>query len=201
MGEEEVTRWIGRLAEGDEHAAQAIWQRYFERLMRLAQHRLEGLPQRISDAEDVVLSAMHSFFRGAAAGRYPQLADREELWKLLVTITCHKAVKQARQQRAQKRGGGYVRGTSAFVKSGTENLVGGIEQVMGHRPTPDFACMMADTCSELFSRLSDDDLRTIALYKMEGHSNEEIADKLGCTVRTVERRLSRIRKSWEEEKP
>ena len=199
MAEDEVTQWIGGLAEGDEYAAQAIWQRYFERLMRLAQRRLEGLPRRIADEEDVALSAMHSFFRGAAAGRYPQLEDREDLWKLLVTITCHKAVKQARRQRAQKRGGGYVRGNSAFVKSGAAEPVGGIDQVLGHQPTPDFACMMADTCGDLLKRLGDDALRTIALYKMEGYSNEEIADKLGCTVRTVERRLSRIRKRWEEE--
>lgn len=199
MAEDEVTQWIGGLAEGDENAAQAIWQRYFERLMRLAQRRLEGLPRRIADEEDVALSAMHSFFRGAAAGRFPRLEDREDLWKLLVTITCHKAVKQARRQRAQKRGGGYVRGNSAFVKAGADEPVGGIDQVLGHQPTPDFACMMADTCSVLLKRLGDDALRAIALHKMEGYSNEQIADKLGCTVRTVERRLARIRKRWEEE--
>ena len=199
MGEDDITQWIGGLAEGDEQAAQAIWQRYFERLMRLAERKLQGLPRRIADEEDVALSAMHSFFRGAAAGRFPRLEDREDLWKLLVTITCRKAVKQARRQRAQKRGGGYVRGNSAFLKSRAEEPVGGIEQVLGSQPTPDLACMMADTCSVLLKLLRDDTLRSIALHRMEGYSNEEIADKLGCTVRTVERRLARIRHRWQQE--
>ncbi len=121
MAEDEISRWIRGLARGDEAAAQAIWQRYSERLIRLAQRRLEGLPRRIADEEDVVLSAMHSFLRGAAAGRYPQLADREDLWHLLVTITSHKAIKQARRQRAQKRGGGIVRGDSAFTHSSIQD--------------------------------------------------------------------------------
>ncbi len=94
---DDVTRWIRRLADGDELAAQRIWERYFEDLTRLARKRLAGLPRRAADEEDVALSAMNSFYRGALAGRFPQLSDREDLWKLLVTITARKATAQRRR--------------------------------------------------------------------------------------------------------
>ena len=70
---DDVTRWIGRLTDGDEAAAQAIWERYFEKLVRLARQKLSKMPRRVADEEDVALSAMHSFYQGAVAGRFPPL--------------------------------------------------------------------------------------------------------------------------------
>jgi DNA-directed RNA polymerase specialized sigma24 family protein len=51
----------------------------------------------------------------------------------------------------------------------------------------------------LLERLDDTELCSIALLKMEGYSNREIAEKLSYTSRTVERRLRLIRALWEEE--
>jgi DNA-directed RNA polymerase specialized sigma24 family protein len=47
--------------------------------------------------------------------------------------------------------------------------------------------------------LDNDTLRQIALWKMEGYTNEEIADRLKVTCRSVERKLRRIREAWAEE--
>ncbi len=44
--------------------------------------------------------------------------------------------------------------------------------------------------------LNDPGLRQIAFWKLEGYTNEEIAEKLECTLRTVERKLERIRAYW-----
>ena len=196
MPNDDVTQWLRHLADGDEDAAQAIWEKYFDRLVLLAQRQMAGLPRRAADEEDVALSAMKSFCRGMGAGRYPQLKDRNDLWKLLVTITCHKAVNQARKVRAQKRGGGHVRGESVFVRADDSASGGAIEQVMGEVPTPEFACIMFENCRGLLDRLEDDTLKIIALCKMEGDSIEEIARKLNYTARTVERKLARIRERW-----
>ena len=43
-------------------------------------------------------------------------------------------------------------------------------------------------------------LRTIALLKLEGHTNDEIAARIGRSVPTVERRLRLIRQTWKEER-
>lgn len=197
---DDVTRWIVRLTHGDEVAVQAIWERYFDKLVRLARKKLVSMPRRAADEEDVAISAMHSFYQGAAAGRFPRLNDRHDLWKLLVTITARKALAQMKRHHAQKRGAGHVRGESIFVRSQDPEEEGGIAQILGEEPTPEFACQVAETCGQLLDRLGEEDLKTIALYKMEGYSNEEIAQTLDCAVRTVERKLARIREQWELEK-
>ena len=101
--EDSVTVWIASLKAGDADAAQKLWQRYFETLVRLARDRLRGAPRTVADEEDAALSAFDSFVRGAARGRYPRLDDRDDLWRLLVTITARKALRLARDARSQKR--------------------------------------------------------------------------------------------------
>src|SRR4051794_32004303 len=100
-----ISVWIRELQAGNQDAAQQLWERYFQQLVRLAQKRLPSRLRRQSDEEDVALSAFNSFCRAAAAGHYPKLADREDLWRLLVTITAHKAIHAARHAKRLKRGG------------------------------------------------------------------------------------------------
>ena len=199
MPDDESTLWIEKLIDGNQRAAQAIWEGYFDKLVRLAKKRLKGIPRRAADEEDVALSAMNSFFRGAEAGRFPRLNDRADLWKLLVKITARKAMAQQRRHFAEKRGAGQVRGESIFENVGESEGERGIAQVVGSEPTPEFAAMIAESCGELIERLGDETLRTIALKKIECYTNEEIAQQLDIHTRTVERKLERIRSKWTQE--
>ncbi len=106
-----VSRWMGDLQAGDPAAAQPLWERYFDRLVRLAGARLRavGTTSAEADGEDAALSAFDCFCAGAARGRFPDLADRDGLWRLLVVITARKVQAQARRGRRQKRGGDPVR--------------------------------------------------------------------------------------------
>ncbi len=63
----------------------------------------------------MALSAFHSFCDRAGRGQFPQLADRDDLWRLLATITTRKVIDTVRHQTRQKRGGGRVLGESALV--------------------------------------------------------------------------------------
>ena len=197
--DDEVTRWLAGLAQGDPCAVERIWQRYYEQLVRLARKKLGDASRRAADEEDVALSAFHSFYRGATAGRFPRLDDRHDLWRLLVTITTRKAVAQMRRAYRQKRGGGRVRGESVFVRRGDSSQGPGIAEVLGPEPTPEVAALVAEQCGQLLERLNDETLRQIALYKLEGYTNEEIARLLDCAPRTVERKLARIRDCWATE--
>ena len=76
-----------------------------------------------------------------------------------------------------------------------------VEQLLGREPTPEFALQLAEECRLLLDRLGDEGLRAVALAKMEGYTNEEVAARLGCVPRTVERKLRMIRKAWEEDQP
>jgi DNA-directed RNA polymerase specialized sigma24 family protein len=198
--EASVSHWIERLKAGDSAAAQQLWQGYFQRLVALARGRLEGAPRRAADEEDVALSAFASFCRGVERGRFPQLEDREDLWKLLVVLTARKAAHLRRDERRHKRGGGAVRGESALLPAGGDSgATPALEQVLGQEPTPAFAAEVAEQCEYLLGLLGDGELRAIALWKMEGDTNEEVAARLGCALSTVERRLRLIRQTWEEE--
>lgn len=190
------TTLIQRLKAGrDPQACQEIWQRYFENLVTLARKRLRGSPRRVRDEEDVVLSALDSFFRGVDRGRFPRLDDRGDLWQILVMLTERKAVDGQRRARAAKRGGGRVRGDSAFDRS-LDSSEHGLGQAADPQPAPEFAAMFAEECRRLFDALEDEELRVVALLKMEGFSNEEIARSLDRVTRSVERKLQTIRKVW-----
>jgi DNA-directed RNA polymerase specialized sigma24 family protein len=192
-----VSHWIAQLRAGDQVAAQHLWEGYFRRLVGLARGKLQGLPRRAADEEDVALSAFASFCRGVECGRFPQLADRDDLWRLLVTITARKALHLARDERSQKRGGGAVRDEAALCgggRSAAEDAA--LDELLGHEPTPAFAAQVAEECQRLLDSLGDADLRTIAVWKMEGYTTEEIAAKLRRAPRTVERKLDLIRRRW-----
>jgi DNA-directed RNA polymerase specialized sigma24 family protein len=194
--EKSVTHWVGELRTGDRgEAARLLWERYFGRLARLAQQHLQASARGFADGEDVALSAFDSFFQGVAAGRFRELGNRDDLWRLLVTITARKAHNQRRNEGRQKRGGGRVVGEGALAgaaPSGDDFLA----QVVGKEPTPEFAAVVADEYRRLFGSLADESLRVVALMKLDGHSNEEIAKSLDCGVRTVDRKLEVIRKRW-----
>jgi DNA-directed RNA polymerase specialized sigma24 family protein len=192
-----VTRWIGDLVASGatDSAAQKLWERYFERLVHLARDRLRAGPRGPADAEDAALSAFDSFCRGAAAGRFPRLDDRDDLWALLVTLTVRKASAQVRRERRLKRGGGRVR-TEQGLGGAAPDAGGGLDEIVGREPTPELAAMMAEEYLHLLGGLGDETLRRIAAWKLEGYSNGEIAARLGRGLRTVERKLGVIRSSW-----
>jgi DNA-directed RNA polymerase specialized sigma24 family protein len=187
-----VTHWLGPLQAGDPAAAQQLWERYFRRLVGLARARLRGAPRRAADEEDVALSAFDSFCRHAEQGRFPQLADRDGLWRLLVTITARKAAHQVRDECRQKRGGGAA-------PAGDAEAV--LAEALSREPDPEFAAGVAEECQRLLDRLGDRDLRAVALLRMEGYSVEEVAEKLGCAPRSIKRKLALIRTVWEKETP
>jgi DNA-directed RNA polymerase specialized sigma24 family protein len=198
-----VTLWFGALKAGDLTAAQPLWERYFAQLVRLARARLRASPRPGADAdeEDAALSAFDSFCDGAARGRFPRLADRDELWRLLVVLTARKVGAQAQRQRRQKRGGGRVLREADLLGADPDGGDAGLGQVVGPEPTPEFAAMVAEECRRLLDGLGDEDLRRIAVWKMEGYTNEEIRQRLGCSLRTVTLKLALIRTLWDPEQP
>jgi DNA-directed RNA polymerase specialized sigma24 family protein len=189
--DETVTHWISSLKDGDPEAAQRLWNSYCTRLVELARARLRGVSRRVADEEDVALCAFDSFCRGAECGRFPRLDDPDDLWQLLVVITVRKAYNLARRESRQTRGSGRVQAFS--------ELEGASVEAIAAEPTPELAAQAAEECRRLLNRLDSDSLRAVALWKMEGYTNEEIAGKLGCVRYTIDRKLRAIRQLWDSE--
>jgi DNA-directed RNA polymerase specialized sigma24 family protein len=183
-----VSDWIGRLQAGDRAVIGQLWERYFQRLVHLARAKLQAAPRRAADEEDVALSAFHSFCCAAEQGRFPQLLDRDNLWRLLVVLTSRKAAHLVRDQHRHKR-------RAAAADLDKQDL----DAILASEPTPAFAALLAEECQRLLGSLGSAELAQLALWKMEGYSNEEIAAKLQCVPRTVERKLRLIRNLWAAE--
>jgi DNA-directed RNA polymerase specialized sigma24 family protein len=184
-----ISRWLGQLRAGDPQAAAALWQRYFERLVGVARTRLQDAPRAAADEEDVALSAFDSLCRGLTEGRFPELLDRDSLWRLLVVLTARKAAHLKRDAGRKKRGG-----LAPAVGANFD-----LEQLLDAGPSPAFAAEMLEESKRLLDLLGDAELRSVALWKMEGFSNEEVAARLDCGVRSVGRKLRVIRALWTEE--
>jgi DNA-directed RNA polymerase specialized sigma24 family protein len=193
-----VSNWLDGLRAGDGDDIQRLWERYFQKLVALARGKLPARTRREFDEEDVALSAFHSFCERAGRGQFPQLADRNDLWRLLSTITARKVLSTIRSRSRQKRGGGRVLGESALIEGLAANDPG-IPQFLGREPNPEDAAQFAEAYDRLFARLSHPILKTIALRKLEGGSSEAIAAELGVSSRTVDRKLQLIRTLWEDE--
>lgn len=199
VSEQSVTRWISGLKKGDSAAAQQIWEHYCQRLIHLAARKFRGAPRRVSDEEDMVLAAFDSLYRGAAAGRFAKLEDRDDLWQLLLVITERKVIDQIHHDRRQKRGGGNVRGESVFAGQANQDQPMTLDRMAHVEPAPDYAVASVEECQRLLDLLPDTTLREVALLKLEGWKNREIAEKIGCVEATVERKLKGIRSLWERE--
>lgn len=195
-----VSQWLEELKGNDPAAAEKLWTRYVEKVARLARRHFVGRRGRVANEDDVVAEVFTDFLHGVRDGRFPQLSNRNDLWQLLVLLTERKAVDQLRRHSASKRGGGLVAGESAFEKMGKVGSVAqGIGQVVGGEPSPEFAVELADLFAHLLQALGDETLRTIARDTIAGHSQEEIAQTVGLSIPSVQRKLRIIRQCWEKE--
>jgi RNA polymerase sigma factor (sigma-70 family) len=187
-----ITQAFQQMRAGDALAAGALFARFFPRLVGLARKTLAGRPQRMADANDAAQSAFASFCQRVGEGQFGDLLRRDDLWNLLGTITVRKSLQQARREGAAKRGGGGTIGEDRLRDSAGQPAR--LEDLAAQLPAHDFDL----ACEELLASL-DDELRQIALLRLLGYRNREIAEQLDCTERKVERKLHLVRLKWERQ--
>lgn len=194
---ESPTFWLPALQKGDEQAAEQLWHDYFLKTVRLAKRKMTGLRLRASDEEDVALSAMNSFYNMAQQRDEP-ISDSSELWKLLSTIVRRKVNKERQKQFADKRQEYRLVGESALspLQGDSEQEESNeLAQCPGREPSPELAAELAETWERI---LALPDTEKLVLLKRDGYSNSEIAEKMGCSTRTVQRTIEKIKNEWEK---
>ena len=196
---DEITEWLEGVKRQDARSQEEIWNAYYKKLVGLARQRLRSLRDGESDEEDVAISAFNSFFRAVQEERLPKLNDRHDLWRVLIVIAARKISSKRKRVMAAKRGEGRIRGESVSANEGYSGMGGGIAQVMGTDPSPEMAAQTAEALDRLLNALRDETLQTIAIRKLEGFSNREIAEEINVVERSVERKLARIRSIWTNE--
>jgi RNA polymerase sigma factor (sigma-70 family) len=198
-GDRSVTRLLQLLRADDrsirDKAARLIWQRYFPELLDLARKSLDRRVRRRADEEDVLQSMFHSFCARQVRGEF-DLADRDELWRPLVTITLRKARNAARDHPRGRRDIAREQTFADAAETGDSCPGWALEQMDDSGPTPAEAAVLNEALELRLASLGDAELRQIALWRLEGHTNREIADRFDRTERSVERRMERIRYKW-----
>ena len=155
-----------------------------------------SLPRREFDEEDIALSAINSFFTGIKAGRFT-IEERGDLWRILATIAARKVIRQNRRFFAAKRGSGKVRGESVFEDQDTQ-MKTGLDQFVDPNKMPELQEQIVASCEELLDILKNEQLRSTALMRMNGYSNQEISDALGCSVARTKQRITKIKTLWSD---
>jgi DNA-directed RNA polymerase specialized sigma24 family protein len=197
--DQSVSYWICHLKDGSAEAAQRLWERYAMQLVELARRRLKDAPKRVADEEDVAASVFHSLCRGAAAGRFQNVKNRDDLWWLLLAVTKQKVVDHVRREMAQKRGVRLTYSESVFNVNPDDSNGFALDRLVGDQPTPEFVVMLEEQHQRLLGLLRDDHLRRIAVSRIEGFTVPEIAADFRVTTRTIERKLQLIRNAWSKE--
>jgi len=186
-----VSRMIGDLRDGSEAAAEALWSHYWSRLRAVSKRELGGLRSRMVDDEDIAITAFHSFVRRVRMGEYPDVANRDEAWRLLVVIAVRKALNCIRDENRLRRNPRNHPAASGGPAVDSDAIDAALQ--------PDVAVMIADSVDHLLEVLGDDELREIAIAKLAGYTNQEIAAALRRSVATIERRLNLIRVRWQQD--
>ena len=192
-----VTQMIHQLRSDDprerDEAARLVWEHYFRDLLALAQRHLGWRIRQKVDAEDLLQSVYASVCRRQQRGDF-ELYDRDDFWRLLVTVTLNKARNAAKwhhagQTRRRPRGRPRLRPRASPAREAGLPLAAA-------GPTPDEAVALAEELEQRIRSLADPLLMQVALKKLEGLTNREIAEELDYTERTIERKLEIIRKKW-----
>jgi RNA polymerase sigma factor (sigma-70 family) len=194
-----VSAWIDQLKAGDEGALARLHARYWPFLVGLARRKLHGAPCRATDEEDVAQQAFWKFYEGLKTGRLPELANRHQLLALLTHIIACRAANQVKHELGvQKRGGGRVRGESALDDpAASGETTRGLEQVEDPGLTPEEIALLQDSYQH-YVRALPDKLREFAELYLAGLTHQEIGERMGCSERTVDRKIALIMARWQE---
>lgn len=182
-----ITRLIPHLLVRDEVAIGELWRRYVGRMEGVARPTMSGVAAGAGDEQDVAQSAFFAFCEATANGQVPHLDSRNELWRLLSTIVRHKATDRVRRELRVRRGGGVLAPSDE------------LGCVADRQPSPAEVVELQEAVDNLFAALDesgDPKLKSIAIQRLEGAAPQEIADQLGCTARTVQRKLHILERLW-----
>jgi RNA polymerase sigma-70 factor, ECF subfamily len=179
---------MARLRAGDPDAAVQIFERFTGRLIGLARSRLDRAVRAKVDPEEVVQSVYKSFFVRFADGQFA-LDDWDSLWALLTVLTVRKCGHRVEYFRAARRAIDRELAPSRSADGAHASW-----QLIARDPCPEEAAVLTEMVEELMRTL-DGPHRDIVSLSLQGHKPAEIASAIGCTERTVQRVLRRV-KHW-----
>lgn len=192
MDQEAWDRLIQGLRDGDQATCSDFWNQFGPTLEVIAKKQLSDRLQRRVGPDDVVQSACRTFFRRMSVGQF-EVEDADALWRLMCALTLTKARRAARDHSRQKRGFQnevYLDSAGAANDHESPSM-----DLPGSGESPLSAVAFADELDLLLKNLSPQECQVLDL-KLQNHTNDEIAEQLKCSERTVRRLSTQIRTRW-----
>jgi RNA polymerase sigma-70 factor (ECF subfamily) len=171
---------MSEIRQGDDDAAQALFDRYIGRLQALAERQIGKEVTSRVDRDDITQSIFRTLFRRLRGGQYT-VPQGESIWRLLTTIALNKIRSVGGFHRAAKRD---IRKSAPLH----EETAGG-QAVASDEASLNILRM---TIRELLNGMSTTQQRIIEL-RLEDYDVATIAAKVECSKRTVERVLQGFR--------
>lgn len=183
IGDFEWQTVIRGLQAGDSAVLHRFYAEFGPMLRAIAGKRVSPLMQRRFDADDVVQSTFRTFFRRAQGGDF-LFEDNRRLWSLLCAITLTKLREKTRYHQRQSR--------AAIREQPIDDRAGGhIDERWATTtgPAPEAELEFADEFEHLLSGLEEQERRLVDL-KLQDLTNDEAAEALGVSERTIQRMLN-----------
>ncbi len=185
-----VTAWIESLKQGDPTAAEAIWTRFIARVKAMAHDKIQNVPARFGDHDDLAQNVFAAVFDGIQNDRFRQIDSREDLWQILAMVTARRSADLWRKAVSSSESG-----ESAIVRPDS-GANASFADIMGQVSDELLVDSIGLAGSELMQSL-EPKLQSVAMLRFKGHSNREIAEQIGRSVKTVERYMKMIREKWD----
>jgi len=170
---------VAQIRSGDQEAANALYERYSQRLFGLAHRQMSERVRRLTEPEDIVQSAFRSLFRGVYSGSY-DAPEGCSLWQLLAVIAMNKVRRKVSRDKS-------VQPSLSIGVSSSEGAAIDVPEV---RETEGLENALRDAL-ECLRPMEQDVVR----LRVQGFTVEEISEKLNRSRRTVERTLQQARES------
>jgi RNA polymerase sigma factor (sigma-70 family) len=171
-----------------EEAARVLWERYRPLLLQIVRRRFDSGV--VEEAEGVALDAFYSFYSRQQLGTLT-VEDRADLEKVLRVIIGRKICNALEWQHAQRRD---PRHEGPPANAGLPPTGSILDLFTASPSEEELAAAMNEALEPIHRALSDvPELQEIVRWILEDYTPGEIAKKLRCSSRTVERRYERIR--------
>lgn len=175
---------LDRWAQGQESAADQIFDRYAERTWKLAERLIAQRLKSRFDGDDVVQSVFRTFLRHSRDGEF-LIGPAESLWKLLAAIARNKISERIAFHAAQRRSTGREQSLVSEADSQSEGMLADLQ------PRFDDALALVEEVNSVLDGF-DPPAKQIFQHCLEGNSTSDIAALIGCSRWSVRRTLDAI---------
>lgn len=187
-----LTEWFRKMAEGDLEAANSLIEYFFPQLIAFseAQYRQKFPTSHpvVEDAEDAAQSALKTLWRRSREGRFSDVVNRNQLWRLLAKITLRKIYAQRKRATAKRRGGIIDK----------HIYIGSLKMPDACLPAQESQAELHTNVRDALDALTDPVLRNIAALRLNGTDVKDIAEELDLSPRTIQRWIKEITETWEK---